>query len=68
MVFYFLYDPSNSCLLVYLMPEKPNYINPGKRQAELLKGKLAGGYTEDPVGKGNMLNKSLKNIRGSLFK
>lgn len=38
-------------ILVYLMPEKPNYINPSKRQSELLSGKLVGGFTDDPVGK-----------------
>jgi len=38
-------NPNN----VYLMPEKPNYINPLQRQSEILKGKLAGGFTEDPV-------------------
>ena len=41
-------------ILVYLMPEKPNYINPSKRQSELLSGKLVGGFTDDPVGKQNL--------------
>lgn len=40
-----------SLWIVYILPEKPNYINPTKRQNELLKGQLSGGYTEDPVGK-----------------
>lgn len=42
-------------LLVFLMPDKPTAVNPQKQKAELLKAKLQGGFTSDPVGKDQAL-------------
>jgi len=56
---HFQLNPHN----VYILPEKPNYINPTKRQNELLKGQLSGGYTEDPVEEAFSNEKIQKTLR-----
>jgi hypothetical protein len=55
---------NNVTCIVYILPEKPNYINHFEKKKPIIAGELEGGFTEDPVGirfSGDLIN------RGSIF-
>lgn len=51
-------DLISSFSIAYVLPEKPNYVNPTRKMKSVMEGTIQGTYTEDPVGNISLTRKN----------